>query len=39
VVSIVDDGVGPQALTDGHGLNNMARRAEQLGGSFRLGAE
>ncbi len=36
-VGVVDDGVGPpEHATDGHGLPNMARRAEQLGGTFDL---
>jgi signal transduction histidine kinase len=38
LVRVVDDGVGPQPPTDGHGLTNMARRATELGGSFRLDA-
>jgi signal transduction histidine kinase len=35
---VVDDGVGPPAVetSSGHGLANMAARAERLGGSFVL---
>jgi PAS domain S-box-containing protein len=36
---VVDDGVGiPDDLDRGNGLNNMASRAEQLGGTFRITA-
>jgi signal transduction histidine kinase len=38
VLRVTDDGVGPPVLgtTAGHGLNNMAARAEKLGGTFEL---
>lgn len=40
VLIVADDGVGIKeeaADGEGHGLRNMARRAEQLGGSMRIG--
>lgn len=40
VMSVSDDGVGPpeneEQLRGGHGLNNLAHRAEQLGGTCTL---
>lgn len=39
-VRVIDDGVGPPAAGSpaGHGLRNMAARAEELGGTFELRA-
>ena len=39
VLTVSDDGVGiaDAVGAEGHGLRNMARRAEQLGGSMRVG--
>lgn len=39
LMRVVDDGVGVPALraAEGHGLRNMATRAERLGGSFEVG--
>jgi len=38
-LTVIDDGIGPplEASTPGHGLPNMAARAERLGGTFSLG--
>ena len=38
VLRVVDDGVGPpvDAVGDGHGLRNMARRAKRWGGKLEL---
>lgn len=36
-ITICDDGIGlPETLTLGHGLNNMQRRARELGGLIRF---
>jgi signal transduction histidine kinase len=37
-VSVADDGVGPPGtiLRHGHGMENMSRRAERLGGTFAI---
>jgi signal transduction histidine kinase len=39
LLRITDDGVGPPAADQprGHGLDNMAARAEVRGGSFEIG--
>ena len=36
VIEIVDDGLGPSASAHRSGLDNLARRAEQFGGSFTV---
>lgn len=39
VLRVTDDGIGiPDAPETGNGLRNMAARAEQLGGTFRIAA-
>ena len=37
-LTVVDDGIGtPEEILGGHGLTNLAARAEELGGRFEIG--
>jgi len=40
-LSVIDDGIGfnPETVKRGNGLNNMTKRAAQIGGSLKIISE